>query len=106
MDGDREVKVSPDFVEKYAVAAIVSFPSDGSVFIIDFFKPRISILVSEQGRIGGVRGELELAARIVLPPIVCKKLLVALQNTVKKYESVFGEIVIKEEAPPEERKEA
>ncbi len=97
--------MAPDFVEKYAVAAIVSFPSDGSVFIIDFLKPKISILVDEQGRVGRIHGELELVARIVLPPIVCKRLLAALQNTIKKYESVFGEIAVKEAPPVEERKE-
>ena len=102
MGDERRVKVAPDFVEKYAVAAIVSFPNDGSVFIIDFLKPRISIAVDEQGRVKRVHGELELVARIVLPPIVCKRFLAALQSTVRKYESAFGEIAVKEEAPPEE----
>ena len=98
----RGVKRSEDFVEKLATAVVVSYPNDGSVIVVDFLKPAMEIMVDERGRITGIRGELELAARVILPPIVCKRLLIALKNTVEKYESEFGEIRIERGTPGQE----
>ena len=95
MSSQRVVKRASDFVERTATSAVVSFPEDGSVFVIDFLKPNIDIVVDERGKIVNVRGELEITARIVLPPMVCKRLLNALKNSIEKYESAFGEIRVK-----------
>ncbi len=92
----RLVRKSSDFVERLAVAVVVAFPNDGSIFVIDFLKPSLDLIVNEEGRVTGHRGDLELTARILLPPVTCKKLLKALEDAVKKYEDKFGKIPEKE----------
>ena len=91
------VRKSSNFVETLATSVIVSFPNDGSVFILDFLKPVMDIVADEKGKIKGIHGELELNTRVILPPIVCKKLLNTLKDTIDKYESAFGEIKVREE---------
>ncbi|MEB2835862.1 MAG: DUF3467 domain-containing protein [Desulfurococcales archaeon] len=90
--GVRLVRRSPDFVERFAQMVIVSFPNDGSVFVLDFLKPALDIVADESGRVTSVRGEMELNARIILPPLVAKRLLRALGSMVRSYEEKFGEI--------------
>ena len=94
--GVRTLRKSSDFVERIALGAVVSFSNDGAAFIIDFLKPSLDIVVDEKGGVIGLRGELELNVRILLPPIVCKKLLRTLEKMIKRYESQFGEIPVKE----------
>ena len=89
---EHVVRRSPDFVERFAQAAAISFSDDGSTIVIDFLKPSLDIVTDESGRITGVRGELELSVRIFLPPVVAKRLLKALENSIRKYEEKFGEI--------------
>lgn len=101
----RTVKKSADFTERFAITAIVSFVPDGSVFVIDFLRPVMDIVVDKEGRVKGVHGELELSVRIILPPIACKRLLNALRSAVEKYESMFGEIPIREQIPEQVKKE-
>jgi len=94
--GERILKKSPDFVERMAVAAAVSFSGDGSVFILDFLKPSLDLVADEKGKIIGLRGELEQSVRIFLSPVVCKKLLQSLSSTIENYEKQFGEIKVRE----------
>lgn len=94
--GERILRKSPDFVEKMAVAAAVSFSGDGSMFIIDFLKPSLDLVADEKGKIVGLRGELEQSVRIFLSPVVCKKLLQSLSRTIENYERRFGEIRVEQ----------
>ncbi|MHA1608750.1 MAG: DUF3467 domain-containing protein [Candidatus Njordarchaeales archaeon] len=91
----RPLKRSSDFIEVLSTAVVVSFPNDGSIFILDFLKPAMEIMVDKSGRIRGIHGELELSARIILPPVVCKRLLKVLEENIRKYEAQFGEIPLK-----------
>lgn len=43
--GIRVFRKSPDFVERIAVAAVVSFSDDGSLFAIDFLKPSLDLAI-------------------------------------------------------------
>ncbi len=90
--GERVLKRSPDFVERMAVVAAVSFSNDGSVFIIDFLMPSLDLVADEAGKIIGLRGELAQVARIFLPPMVCKRLLKSLARMIEEYERKFGPI--------------
>ena len=88
----RILKKSPSFVERMAVAVVVSFSSDGSLFFIDFLKPSLDLVADEKGKIDGLTGELEQDVRIFLSPIVCKRLLQSLLRAIENYEKQFGEI--------------
>ena len=85
--GERVLKKSPDFVERMAVAVVVSFSSDGSMFIIDFLKPSLDIVADERGKLIGLRGEMERSVRIFLSPIVCKK--ATLQKVCRSVKSIL-----------------
>ena len=57
--GIRVFRKSPDFVERIAVAAVVSFSDDGSLFAIDFLKPSLDLAINtmrdDSGRLRKVR---------------------------------------------------
>jgi len=94
--GERVLRRSPDFVERIAIAAAVSFSGDGSMFIIDFLKPSLDLVADEKGKIVGLRGELEQCVRVFLSPVVCKKLLQSLSRMIESYERRFGEIRVEQ----------
>jgi len=79
------------YVERFASEVVVSHTPQG-IFLLDFLYLKSSIIVDEDGRIKGYKGQLRPDVRIYLSPIICKRLLKALEDQIKKYEEKFGEI--------------
>ena len=90
--GRREVRMAPDYVERFAAMSMVMYDPAGVGFVVDFYKPDIRIEVDEKGRPVNVAAELVLVARMYLPPVAAKVLLKNLEASIKAYEERFGEI--------------
>ena len=93
------VKNAPEFAERFATAAGVLVDATGSVFILDFYRPVISIELDEVGRPRHSTAELAVAVRVFLTPTAAKALLKSLGDAVRAYEEKFGEIRVRAVEP-------
>jgi len=85
-----------EHIERLAIGVVVGFNPEG-LFVFEFLKPILTVVVDEEERIKGLEGESRPDVRIYMPPRACKRFLKALEDMIRKYEERFGEIKIEEE---------
>ncbi|NJE26439.1 DUF3467 domain-containing protein [Thermococcus sp. MV5] len=94
MEEKTEVSKSQSFVERLSFKVVVGFTDEGT-FVLEFLKPELSLYAEEEtGRIIEHGGRLVSDVRIYLPPKTAKKMLSALEKSIKDYEKKFGEIEV------------
>ncbi|HIH97314.1 MAG TPA: DUF3467 domain-containing protein [Thermoplasmata archaeon] len=86
-----EVPKTENFTERYVTNCAITRTSEGAI-LIEFGRPVAHLQADKSGEIVGLGGEIHSDIRLIMTPIVAKRLLEVLQGELDDYEENYGEI--------------